>query len=101
MLENTVLRRIAGPKRNVITGGWRKLHNEELYKLYASPNITRTKESRMRWVEHVAFTGRLHTRFLWESYKVTGHYKTKSERIILKWILEKWDGIVRTGFIWL
>jgi hypothetical protein len=38
---NWVLRRIFGPKRNAVTGGWRKLHNEELHNLYSSPNIIR------------------------------------------------------------
>jgi hypothetical protein len=41
-----VLRRIFGPKRDEIVGGWRNLHNEELYKLYSSPNIIRMMKSR-------------------------------------------------------
>jgi hypothetical protein len=41
VLENRVLRRIFGPKRDEETGGWRKLHNEELYNLYSSPSIIR------------------------------------------------------------
>jgi hypothetical protein len=40
--ENRVPRRIFGPKRGEVTGGWRKLHNEELHNLYSSPNIIRT-----------------------------------------------------------
>jgi hypothetical protein len=53
--ENRVLRRIFGPKRDVVTGEWRKLHNEELNDLYCSPNVTRViKSRRMRWVGHVA-----------------------------------------------
>jgi hypothetical protein len=39
MFENRVLRRICGPKREEVAGGWRRLHNEELHKLYASPDI--------------------------------------------------------------
>jgi hypothetical protein len=49
-----VLRRISGPKRDEVTGGWRKLHNEELHKLYSSKNIIRmTKSRRMRWTGYV------------------------------------------------
>jgi hypothetical protein len=46
--ENRVLRRIFGPKRNEMTGKWRKLQNEELNGLYSSPNIVRVLKSRMR-----------------------------------------------------
>ena len=53
--ENRLLRRIFGPKREGLTGKWRKLHNEELNDLYSSPNIVRViKSRRMRWVGHVA-----------------------------------------------
>jgi hypothetical protein len=41
MFENRVLRRIFGQKRDEVTGGWRKLHNEELHNLYSSPTIIR------------------------------------------------------------
>ena len=55
VFENRVLRRIFGPKRDGITGEWRKLHNEELNDLYSSLNIVRvTKSRRMRWAGHVA-----------------------------------------------
>ena len=50
-----MLRRIFGPKRDGVTGEWRKLHNEELNDLYPSPNIVRLiKSRRMRWAGHVA-----------------------------------------------
>jgi hypothetical protein len=50
LFENRVLRRIFGPKRDEITGEWRKLHNEELNNLYSLPNIVRVvKSRRMRW----------------------------------------------------
>jgi len=49
VFENRVLRRIYGPKRDEVTGEWRKLHNEELNDLYCSPNIMRAiKSGRMR-----------------------------------------------------
>jgi hypothetical protein len=53
--ENRVLRRIFGPKRDEVTGDWRKLHNEELHNLYSSPSIIRMNKSRrMRCTGHVA-----------------------------------------------
>jgi hypothetical protein len=49
VFENRLLRRIFGFKRDEVTGGWRKLHNEELYGLYSSPSIVRViKARRMR-----------------------------------------------------
>jgi hypothetical protein len=50
VFENRVLRRILGPKRDEVTGDWRKLHDEELHNLYSSPNIIRMIKSRTtRW----------------------------------------------------
>jgi hypothetical protein len=58
VFENRVLRRIFGPKRDEVTGKWRKLHNEELNNLYSSPDkIRQVKSRRMRWAGHVARMG--------------------------------------------
>jgi hypothetical protein len=58
VFENRVLRRIFGPKRDEVKGGWRKLHNEELHNLYSSPSIIRIiKSRRMRWPGHMARMG--------------------------------------------
>ena len=58
VFENMVLRRIFGPRRDEVTGEWRRLHNEELNDLYSSPNIVRViKSKRVRWAGHVARMG--------------------------------------------
>jgi len=60
VLENQVLRRIFGPKRDEVTREWRKLHNEELNDLYSSPNFVWVVTSRrIRFAEHVACGGRI------------------------------------------
>ena len=57
VFQNRVLRRVFGPKRDEVTGEWRKLHNE-LSDLYSLPNIVRVVKSRkMRWAWHVACMG--------------------------------------------
>ena len=58
VFENIGLRRIFGPRRDEVTGEWRRLHNEELNDLYSSPNIVRViKSRRIRWAGHMAFMG--------------------------------------------
>jgi hypothetical protein len=68
--KNRVLR------RDEVTGGWRKLHNEKLRDLYSSPSIIRIiKSRRMRWADHVARMGRRETRidYWWESHRERDH----------------------------
>jgi hypothetical protein len=58
VFENRVPRKIFGPKRDEVIGGWRKLHNEDLHNLYYSSSIIRIiKSRRMRWAGHVARVG--------------------------------------------
>jgi len=58
VFENIVLRRIFGPRRDEVTGEWRKLHNEDVNDLYYSPNILLVIKSRkIRWAGHVARMG--------------------------------------------
>jgi hypothetical protein len=58
VFESRVLKKIFGPNKDEVTGGWRKLHNEELHDLYSSPSIIRIIKSRsIRWVGHVARMG--------------------------------------------
>jgi hypothetical protein len=58
VFENRVLRRVFGPKRDEVTGEWRKLHNEELNDLYSLANIVRVVKSRiMRWAGHMVRKG--------------------------------------------
>jgi hypothetical protein len=71
VFEYRVLRRILGPKRDKVTGEWRKLHDKELNTLHSSPNIIRQiKSRRMGWAEHVARVGeqrKLHKIFVGKS----------------------------------
>jgi hypothetical protein len=99
----SALRRIFGAKRNEETGGWRKLHNEELHNLYYSPNIIRMiKSRRMRWAGHVARMGEERN-----AYRILAGKPERKRPLgrprrgwtTLKWILEKYDGMEWIGLI--
>jgi hypothetical protein len=96
VFENRVLRRIFGPKRDEVTGEWRKLHNKELHDLYSSPNIVRVvKSRRMRWARHVARMGRRETctGFWLGNMREIDHWGDPGVggRRILGWIFREWD----------
>jgi hypothetical protein len=106
VFENRVLRRIFGPKRDELTGEWRKLHNEELNGLYLLPNIVRViKSRRLRWAGHVARMGegRVVYRVLVgkpEGKRPLGRPRHRWEDNV-GWIFKKWDVGVRSGLGWL
>ena len=104
VFQNRMLRRIFGPKRDEVTGEWRKLHNEELNVLYSSPNIVQViKSRRMRWVGHVARMGEGRGMYSVLVGKPGGKRPMGRPRDgkILRWIFRKWDVGVQTGSIWL
>jgi hypothetical protein len=97
--ENRVLGRIFAPKRDSIIGGWRKLHIEELHNLYSSPSIIRMiKSRRMRWAGHVGRMGEKMNANRILVGKPEGRVHKDDldvgERIMLKWIIDKWNGMV-------
>jgi hypothetical protein len=104
VFEDRVLRRIFGPKRDVVTGEWRKLHNGELRDLYSSPSIiTIIKSRRMRWTVYLARVGEKRNVYRLLVEKPEGKTPLGRPRrrwaIILGWILERWDGVMWTGLV--
>jgi hypothetical protein len=97
-----VLRRIFGPRRDEVTGEWRRLHNEELNGLYSSPNNVRViKSRRMRWAGHVARMGE-------ERGRIGSWWGNRRERdrwgdlvvggfLILEWLCRRWVVGMWTG----
>ena len=102
--ENRVLRRISGPKRDEVTGDWRKLYNVELNDCYSSPSVCREIISRkLRWVGHLArIRGKyrcIRTVFWWRNLRERDYLEELGVdgKIILRWIFRKWDVATRTG----
>jgi len=102
VFENMVLRRIFGPRRDEVTGEWRRLRNEELNDLYSSPNIVRViKLRKMRWAGHVAHMGEERG-----VYRVlVGKPEGKRGDLgvdgwIIGWISRRWDVGIWTGLGW-
>jgi hypothetical protein len=94
VFKNRVLRIIFGPKRDEVTGEWKKLHNEELNDLYCSPNIVRViKLRRMGWAGYVVCMrrGEAYVGFWWGNLKERIHLGDPGieGRIVLRWIFRK------------
>jgi hypothetical protein len=105
VFEDRVLRRIFGPKRDEVTGEWRKLHGEELRDLYSSPSIIRIiKSRRMRLARHVARMGQKRNAYRLLVGKPEGNRPLGSPR--RRWVVNirmdlgevEWDaGMDRSG----
>ena len=102
VFENMVLRRIFGPRRDEVTGEWKRLHDEELNDLYYSPNIVRViKSRRMRWAGHVARMGEESgcRGSCWGNRREGDHWGDLGVDgwIILGWISRRWVVGIWTG----
>ena len=99
-----VLRRIFGPRRDEVTGEWRRLHNEELNDLYSSPNIVQAiKLRRMRWAGYVARIGEEMGCIgsWWGNRREGDHWGDLGvDGWILGWICRRWDMSIWTGLGW-
>jgi hypothetical protein len=90
VFENKVLKRIFGPKRDEVTGGWRKLHNEELCDLYSSSSIIRIiKSRRLRWAGHVARMGEKRNAYRLLVGKPEGKRPVRRQ-VLGGWIILRW-----------
>jgi hypothetical protein len=112
VFENRVLKRIFGPKRDGVMGGWRKLHNEELHNLYCSSSINRIiKSRRKRWPGHVARMGEkrnLHRLLVGkpEEKRPLGRQRRtwidniKLELLEIGWSVVDWIGLAQDRYRW-
>jgi hypothetical protein len=106
VFENRVLRRIFGPKKEKMAGGWRRLHSEELRNLYVLPNVISVIRSRkIIWAGCVARVGETRNEYnilvgKFEGKRLLGRTCIDG-KTILEWIFGKSGGKVWTGFIWL
>jgi len=103
MFGNRVLGRIFWPKRDEETQKWIRLHNDELYHLYASPNIVGViRTRRMTWVDHIAFIVIYAYRFLLRNMREREYLVDMGivGRMVLKRIFKELE-VARTGLIWL
>jgi hypothetical protein len=96
---------IFGPRRDEVTGEWRRLNNEELNDLYSSPNIVRViKSRRMRWIGHVLRTGKEKECIgsWWRNRRERDHWRDLGVDgwIILRRISRRWDVGIWTGLGW-
>ena len=106
VFENRVLKRIFGPRRDEVTGEWRKLHKEQLNVLFSSPNTVRViKSRRMRWAGHVMCMGERRGVYRVLVGKPEGKRRLGKPRHTwednIRMIFVKWDVGVWTGSSWL